>query len=341
MTCINKEDRGKRCAGKDGWDKGSGSVGEKKGYQKDDMNVEMEDIKGCERKVFGEKEPRYSSREYSIPSPQDFDRAADYNKSVHACLGIDRLNDRNRDGYQRLAPGYDSMEMPKIARELKRKAKQRICSNCSTTSTPSWRRGDQGKSLLCNACGLYQKLHGRTRPYTVTAGGRTKALKGGHERIICVSCNLPFFTLESKGTSSHLCNGCLAYARSRGTQIGSDGGEDCRNRFNGKVSSSLYTGLYGREISEQYSTPYHYVPNAPMDSRFGEYSSSSMVYPQSYGYYYLGEKYHDMPRFGYECHFPNEDPDAQFKDVYPVEMVGGSDSGVDSCDADVNTPSDT
>jgi len=37
------------------------------------------------------------------------------------------------------------------------------CSNCSTSTTPLWRKTDEGK-LLCNACGLYVKLHGHNRP---------------------------------------------------------------------------------------------------------------------------------------------------------------------------------
>lgn len=37
-----------------------------------------------------------------------------------------------------------------------------ICNNCNTTKTPLWRRLE-GK-LICNACGLYHKLHGVHRP---------------------------------------------------------------------------------------------------------------------------------------------------------------------------------
>jgi hypothetical protein len=37
------------------------------------------------------------------------------------------------------------------------------CSNCSTTSTPLWRRSSNGE-ILCNACGLFYKLHGVIRP---------------------------------------------------------------------------------------------------------------------------------------------------------------------------------
>ncbi|TPX56615.1 hypothetical protein PhCBS80983_g04415 [Powellomyces hirtus] len=40
------------------------------------------------------------------------------------------------------------------------------CINCSTTSTPLWRRDDKGNAI-CNACGLYFKLHNSHRPVTM------------------------------------------------------------------------------------------------------------------------------------------------------------------------------
>lgn len=42
------------------------------------------------------------------------------------------------------------------------------CSNCSTTSTPLWRRSSNG-DILCNACGLFYKLHGVIRPISKKA----------------------------------------------------------------------------------------------------------------------------------------------------------------------------
>lgn len=41
-----------------------------------------------------------------------------------------------------------------------------VCSNCTTTKTPLWRRDPDGKPL-CNACGLFLKLHGVLRPPTM------------------------------------------------------------------------------------------------------------------------------------------------------------------------------
>ncbi|KAJ4315225.1 GATA zinc finger protein 3 [Fusarium piperis] len=43
---------------------------------------------------------------------------------------------------------------------------QPTCQNCSTSTTPLWRRDEFG-SVLCNACGLFLKLHGRPRPISL------------------------------------------------------------------------------------------------------------------------------------------------------------------------------
>ena len=40
------------------------------------------------------------------------------------------------------------------------------CANCRTTKTSLWRRNSEGNPV-CNACGLYFKLHGCARPLTM------------------------------------------------------------------------------------------------------------------------------------------------------------------------------
>ncbi|KAM5530981.1 hypothetical protein V8D89_015363 [Ganoderma adspersum] len=41
-----------------------------------------------------------------------------------------------------------------------------VCTNCQTTITPLWRRDPEGQPL-CNACGLFYKLHGVVRPLSL------------------------------------------------------------------------------------------------------------------------------------------------------------------------------
>lgn len=41
--------------------------------------------------------------------------------------------------------------------------KELKCSNCETRITPLWRKRGDG-TYLCNACGLYRKIHGMDRP---------------------------------------------------------------------------------------------------------------------------------------------------------------------------------
>ncbi|XP_037092438.1 GATA-binding factor 2-like [Pollicipes pollicipes] len=44
------------------------------------------------------------------------------------------------------------------------------CSNCKTSTTTLWRRNGQGEPV-CNACGLYYKLHNVNRPITMKKEG--------------------------------------------------------------------------------------------------------------------------------------------------------------------------
>lgn len=40
------------------------------------------------------------------------------------------------------------------------------CTNCGTLTTTIWRRNVRGE-MVCNACGLYFKLHGVNRPHSM------------------------------------------------------------------------------------------------------------------------------------------------------------------------------
>ncbi|KAJ1538779.1 putative electron transfer flavoprotein subunit, partial [Nowakowskiella sp. JEL0078] len=58
------------------------------------------------------------------------------------------------------------IEIPSIETEISEQPHQKPalhCVNCNTTSTPLWRRDERGNTI-CNACGLYFRLHNIHRP---------------------------------------------------------------------------------------------------------------------------------------------------------------------------------
>lgn len=53
---------------------------------------------------------------------------------------------------------------PLTVRASQRKLKaDAVCANCGTTNTPLWRKNDL-QQVLCNACGLFWKMHNKHRP---------------------------------------------------------------------------------------------------------------------------------------------------------------------------------
>ncbi|PWY99676.1 hypothetical protein BCV70DRAFT_111146 [Testicularia cyperi] len=114
------------------------------------------------------------------------------------------------------------------------------CTNCGATSTPLWRR-DPNDLLLCNACGLYLKLHKTPRPKSLknhhshshsghitpsaTPGGASApgsragspsrpGSPGAEDMMSCFNCGTYTTPLWRKDDAGHtVCNACGLYLK--------------------------------------------------------------------------------------------------------------------------------
>ncbi|KAF9416421.1 putative electron transfer flavoprotein subunit [Podila epigama] len=72
-----------------------------------------------------------------------------------------------------------------------------ICANCRTTTTPLWRRDSSGNTI-CNACGLYFKLHNVHRPVTMK-----RAVIKRRKRVNLLTSSAPLVSPQSQQQHQH------------------------------------------------------------------------------------------------------------------------------------------
>ncbi|KAJ7265223.1 hypothetical protein C8J57DRAFT_1330994 [Mycena rebaudengoi] len=92
---------------------------------------------------------------------------------------------------------------------------ERICSQCSSKSTPLWRHHPTTQKYLCNACGLLCRQELRPQPQQIDLGlGDLRAPSSSHECSHCHTRTTPVWRRNAAG--EQVCNACGSYERLRG-----------------------------------------------------------------------------------------------------------------------------
>ncbi|KAM9928359.1 hypothetical protein OXX80_010038 [Metschnikowia pulcherrima] len=131
-----------------------------------------------------------------------------------SCKGDGSCNGTGGSAACKGCPAYDNRMMNKAAEKaalLPTSSKKEddslaiACYNCASTITPLWRRDDVGNTI-CNACGLYYRLHGSHRPIRMkrsTIKRRRRAQTDKYGETEPVASNSP----SSTPTSAQISDG--------------------------------------------------------------------------------------------------------------------------------------
>uniref|UniRef100_H0W7D7 GATA binding protein 6 n=1 Tax=Cavia porcellus TaxID=10141 RepID=H0W7D7_CAVPO len=117
-------------------------------------------------------------------------------------------------GLGRSAGAASPTSHPAVAAEvLEDPHEGRECANCGSFQTPLWRRDGTGH-YLCNACGLYSKMNGLSRPLIKPQKRVPSSRRLG---LSCANCHTTTTTLWRRNAEGEpVCNACGLYMKLHG-----------------------------------------------------------------------------------------------------------------------------
>ncbi len=87
-----------------------------------------------------------------------------------------------------------------------KKSRDVECTNCGVTKSSEWRRNANG-NIVCNACGLYFKLHARNRPIHMRRDFITHRKRTPNMNAICLTkSTIGAIILDEESVQSNNCD---------------------------------------------------------------------------------------------------------------------------------------
>ncbi|TIB39052.1 hypothetical protein E3P86_01310 [Wallemia ichthyophaga] len=189
--------------------------------QEDPFNLDLDSIPGFEN-IFDQP---------LIPHSQQAQHSQQLQQSQHSHYSHSNTesHDHHLQSDQTQEPQNYSYQDPQLqpTQSYQDSSSKPSCSNCGALSTPLWRRSTDDQ-LLCNACGLYLKLHKSHRPKSLKSSrssihahppGEWSNYKmdfdlSSNPSISCANCDTTRTPLWRKAENGQtLCNACGLYLK--------------------------------------------------------------------------------------------------------------------------------
>ncbi|KAG2199444.1 hypothetical protein INT47_011556 [Mucor saturninus] len=173
-------------------------------------------------------------------------------------------------------------EKEKKEDQQNKKDNNTMCTNCSTTTTPLWRRNPEGQPL-CNACGLFLKLHGVVRPLSLKTDVIKKRNRSGNSNTNPVSSSSAtvIATTTTNGSAAAIATSTIV----TGTSHNSISSVKNNNHNNGKKPNPFLQqqNMYNNNNSRLNNNQIHIAPTSTTTIAPGTSSGRPITFASRWG----------------------------------------------------------